>query len=110
MLGINNLHFIFGDVFGDRQITIEGRIAVLFRDRSVRVDATVADKEFLEPIAPAKTAKGRRVAMIEMLMADENVVKYRFGVLQILTEQIRVEGNIDIAEADIEIPTTPPSK
>ena len=49
------------------------------------------------------------MAVIEMLMRDENVIVDRLGAFQVFVEQIRVEGKIDIAQNDLKAAASRPS-
>ena len=48
------------------------------------------------------------MAVIEMFVADEDVVIHRLDFFQIVTKEVRIKSKVDIIQHDVERSTTPP--
>ena len=102
VLRVQSLHLVSRNVLGDRQVACEGGVAVLLVDRLVGGEATDVDEQLLETATLAQFLEGFRMAVIEVFVADEDVVEDWFGLFQGLSEQVRIHGDVDVAEIDLE--------
>ena len=89
VLRVADLHLVSGNVLGDRQVPGRGRIAILLIDRRVRRQTSDRHKQLLEAIPLAQLLESDRMGVIEVLMADEDIVEDRLGYIQMFAEQVR---------------------
>ena len=85
-MGIGHLYQVRRDVLGDGQIPGEGRIAVILVNGLVGGQAANGDEEFLKAIALAELAQGFGMAVVEVLVAYEDIVVKGFGPGEIFAE------------------------
>ena len=71
-------------------------------------EAADADEELLEQLSLTQLAQGLGVTVIEVLVADEDVVVDRLGVVEVRAKQVRIHGDVDVAEQDFEPTASPP--
>ena len=50
------------------------------------------------------------MAVIKVFVGDKDIVVYRFSVCQVFIEQIWVKRDIDVPEAHVKCPASPPSQ
>ena len=87
---------------GNRQVPVERGVAVFFVHGPVGVAAPRADVDLLEAITTAEPAQGGGVAVVEVFVADEDIVEVRRRAGQMFSEQIGVEGEVDRVGTDLE--------
>ena len=97
MLGVQYLDFLSGDMLGDRQVSCKGRDTVFLINGLGGGDASWTDEELLETLSTAQSPKRLGMAVVEVFMADEDIVVDWLGRLQVLAEKVGVKGEIDVA-------------
>ena len=50
------------------------------------------------------------MTVVEVLVADKNVVEYRFSPFEVFAEEIGVETHVDIAQQRLKVSTSGPSQ
>ncbi len=89
---IYNGDLIFSYILGDRKVALQGDVAVILRDRHVRMNAPRANVETFEPDADTELLKGFGVTVVKVLVADEDVIIDRFGLRQVVAKMVRIKG------------------
>ena len=100
--GKDNLNNFGIQVSGDGEVAPERGVAVFFVHGLVGVAATRAHEDLLEAITTAEPAQGGRVAVVEVFVADEDIVEIGRSTGQMFSEQIGVEGEVDRVGTDLE--------
>ena len=97
ILRIQNFDLCSRNMFSNGQISIEGSVAVFFVDWKRWVHATRTDKQFLKPLTLTDFSQRFGMAVIEMFVADEDVVIHRLNFFQVVTKEVRIKSKVDIA-------------
>ena len=100
--GEDDLHDVGIQVLRNGQVPVERGVSVFFVNRLIGIAAPGADEDFLEAIASAEPAKRARMAVVEVFVADEDVVEIGRRAGQVIAKQVGVEGEVDRAGPDLE--------
>ena len=110
MLGIEHLNLLRRDVLGDGQVAGKRGVAVLLVNRLVRPQRARRHEQPLEPLALTELAESLGMAMVEVLVTNEDVIVDRLRVVQVFAKEIRIERDVHVAKPHVKRPTPPPTQ